>query len=117
MFADADGASKFSHLTLLQTAMDGILTPSSPLSNESTEQSTTAKEMNGNADVKVVGHGRRKSMDMLFGKKVDKRALRGQGVVVGSRAHLEKSEAVVKVSKHMLITLILPNHAVFYLLI
>ena len=80
LFADADGASRFSDLTSLQLAMDALLAPKSP----SVQQSN--------------GHARRRSLDGVFGKQSLKGDLVGHGLVAGSRAHLEKSQAVVQVS-------------------
>jgi hypothetical protein len=44
------------------------------------------------------GHARRRSMDGVFGKQSLKGDLVGHAMVAGSRAHLEKSQAVVQVS-------------------
>lgn len=84
LFADADGASRFSDLSSLMTAMDSLVS-----------QSSSSKQTNHNTNG---GHTRRKSLDGMFGKAASGEALKGHGLVAGSRAHLEKSEAVVQVS-------------------
>lgn len=84
LFADADGASRFSDLSSLMTAMDSLVS-----------ESTSSKQTNHNTNG---GHTRRKSLDGMFGKAASGEALKGHGLVAGSRAHLEKSEAVVQVS-------------------
>ncbi len=72
LFADADGASRFSDLTLLQAEMDRMLSLGNTRTNGAGEEAKEkAKE--------VLAH------------------VEGQAVVVGSRAHLVKSDAVVKV--------------------
>ncbi|KAG7527536.1 hypothetical protein FFLO_06840 [Filobasidium floriforme] len=78
LFADADGASRFSDLTSLQLAMDALLDASA----------SSVKGPNG--------HARRRSMDGVFGKQSFKGDLVGHAMVAGSRAHLEKSQAVVQ---------------------
>jgi len=48
------------------------------------------------------GHVRRKSFDGVFGRRASVEQLSGHGLVAGSRAHLEKSQAVVQVSLSLL---------------
>ena len=79
LFADADGASRFSDLAGLQLAMDALLVSPSVSSDQN-------------------GHARRKSFDGVFGRRASLGELAGHGLVAGSRAHLEKSQAVVQVS-------------------
>ncbi|CDZ98074.1 Glycosyltransferase [Phaffia rhodozyma] len=95
LFADADGASTFSSLSLLQNDLDKIevtLSPSPSSSSNAASATATASSTSDRSGATVRKRGAPNNVNARVASQKD----RSYGVAIGSRAHLVETDLVVK---------------------